>query len=422
MARLTGAVINVFSEGTLSIEPGARGTVAAAMELDWYDDGVMSVYNADDDPMVVFGHELNDMLYLREMMKRATKALIYPKNGGGKAASVQLCEGVMVNAAKLGERGNDISVTCEQYGSLWRIKTFVDGEQMDSQIVAEVGSFKDNGFITVSGEGELCSATVVLTGGENGEVLENAYSKFLEKLEFCEYNTIAYMESDAEVKSEIALFVKQQRDEGKFIQACMGEYPADHEGVISFANGVILSDGTALSADEVSAWVAGATAAADVNESLTYDSYDGAVAVNGELKPSGQLDKKKQGLGCFIMNNGKVKVESDINTLVTFTSKKQEEFSKNRVLRVIDGVCSDIKAVFDSSFAGVENNNNEGRNRFKATICEYLTALCEKDAIENFNADDVSVSMGNGKDEVLVSLRIQPVDSMEKANITVKVR
>lgn len=293
---------------------------------------------------------------------------------------------------------------------------------MDSQIVAEVGSFKDNGFITVSGEGELCSATVVLTGGENGEVLENAYSNFLEKLEFCEYNTIAYMESDAEVKSEIALFVKQQRDEGKFIQACMGEYPADHEGVISFANGVILSDGTALSADEVSAWVAGATAAADVNESLTYDSYDGAVAVNGELKPSGQLDKKKQGLGCFIMNNGKVKVESDINTLVTFTSKKQEEFSKNRVLRVIDGVCSDIKAVFDSSFAGVENNNNEGRNRFKATICEYLTALCDKDAIENFAADDVSVSMGNGKDEVLVSLRIQPVDSMEKANITVKVR
>ena len=122
------------------------------------------------------------------------------------------------------------------------------------------------------------------------------------------------------------------------------------------------------------------------------------------------------------MNNGKVKVESDINTLVSFTSKRGKEFSKNRVLRVIDGVCADVKKVFDSSFAGVENNNTDGRNRFKATVCEYMTALMEKNAIENFVSDDVTVVMGAAKDEVKVNLRIQPVDSMEKADITVRVR
>lgn len=159
-----------------------------------------------------------------------------------------------------------------------------------------------------------------------------------------------------------------------------------------------------------------------MNESLTYDSYDGAVAVNKEMTRSEILENKNRGLGCFVMNNFKAKVESDINTLVTYTSAKQKDFCKNRVLRVTDGICTDIKAVFDSSFAGVEHNNTDGRNRFKAAICDYMTALMQKNAVEEFEADDIAVSCGAEKDSVIVSLRVKPVDSMEKADIVVKVR
>jgi hypothetical protein len=289
-------------------------------------------------------------------------------------------------------------------------------------VVASAVDFEANSFVEMSGDAELESFTAVLSGGENGNIGENAYSKFLEALEYCDYNVIAYVGDDSAVKSEIEVFVKQQRKDGKFIQACMGNHTADCEGVISFVNGVVLADGTKLDCNGVSAWLAGATAAADVNESLTYDSYDGAVAVNGELKASGQLEAKNKGLGCFIMNNGLVKVESDINTLITYTAKKKKDFCKNRVLRVVDGICTDIKRVFDSSFAGHENNNTDGRNRFKASICDYMTAMMEKNAIENFVSDDVEVTMGSDKDQVVVSLRVQPVDSMEKADITVKVR
>ena len=92
------------------------------------------------------------------------------------------------------------------------------------------------------------------------------------------------------------------------------------------------------------------------------------------------------------------------------------------MLRVIDSVCADIKTVFDSSFAGAEHNNARGRNRFKASICDYMTALQSQNAIEEFSADDVTVAAGADKDTVVVNLRIKPVDSMEKANITVRVR
>jgi len=422
LARLTGAVINVYSEGALSIDAGARGTAAIAMEYDWYDDGVICVYNADDSAKSVFAHELNDMIYLREMMKRAAKALVWPLYSGGTKASAAIGDGITITAKKCGERGNDLSVICEACGELWTVTTFLNGDEVDSQVIAGAAEFEGNSFVEMSGEGALEAATVVLSGGQNGEMGENSYSKFLEALEYCDYNVIAYTGDDNAVKSEIEVFVKQQRKDGKFIQACMGNYPVDCEGIISFVNGVVLADGVKLDCNEVSAWLAGATAAADVNESLTYDSYDGAAAVNGELKVSGQLEAKNKGLGCFIMNNGVVKVESDINTLITYTAKKKKDFCKNRVLRVVDGVCSDIKRVFDSSFAGHENNNTDGRNRFKASICDYMTALMEKNAIENFVSDDVEVTMGSDKDQVVVSLRVQPVDSMEKADITVKVR
>ena len=422
MARLTGTVINVYSEGALSIEAGARGTAAIAIESDWYDDGKICVYNADDPARELFAHELNDMLYLKEMMKRASKALVWPLYSRGTKASVGVENDLSITAKKYGERGNDISVVCEAYGKLWKVTTFLEDDEVNSQIIEKAADFAGNSFVEMSGDGELEAFSVKLSGGSNGETDSGSYSRFLEALEQQEYNVIAYTGDDSGVKSDIAVFVKQQRKDGKFIQACMGNYPADNEGVISFANGVVLSDGTALDCNGVSAWLAGAAAAADVNQSLTYDSYEGAVAVNGELKASAQLEAKNKGLGCFIPNNGMVKVESDINTLITYTAKKKKDFSKNRVLRVIDGVCSDIKRVFDSSFAGYENNNTDGRNRFKASICDYMTALMEKEAIENFVSDDVSVSMGSDKDQVVVSLRVQPVDSMEKADITVKVR
>lgn len=423
MAQLTGATINVYSEKTLAIEAGARGVAAIALPLTWYEDGQLITYNADDSAQAVFGCALDDLIPVREMMKGAAKALVYPLLSGGEKASATLAENVVATATKQGSTGNNISVTVAASGDLWRIKTFLGTDVVDSQTVATVADFKANSWVEITGSGSFAAATQTLTGGTDGAQSDTAWDAFLETLKLQEFQTIAYTGDEVAVKSKIAAYVQTQRDdEDKFIQACMGSYTADHEGVISFANGVILEGGTVLDANAVSAWLAGATAGAAVNESLTYAEYPGAIDVTERLTRSQQLVYKNQGLGCFILNNGKVKVESDINTLVTYTQLKQKDFCKNRVLRVIDGVCTDIKAVFDSSFAGREDNNLAGRNRFKASICDYMTAMQERNAIEEFVADDVTVLAGADKDTVAVDLRIKPVDSMEKANITVRVR
>ncbi len=425
MAQLTGATINVYSEKTLAIEAGARGTASIALPLTWYEDGKVIPYNYDDSAQAVFGCTLDDLIPVREMMKGARKALVYPLLSGGTKATATLAADVTATAKKQGGAGNNISVTVVASGSLWMVKTFLGTTVVDSQTVADVAAFKPNAWIEITGIGTFEAATQALAGGTDGAQGDTAWDGFLEALKLEEFQTIAYTGSDATVKTKIADYVKTQRDdEDKFIQACMGNKTADHEGVISFANGVVLDD-TSLDENEVSAWLAGATAGAPVygdKASLTYKEYPGAVDVTTRLTKSQQLAYKNQGLGCFVLNNGKVKVESDINTLVTYTQLKQSDFSKNRVLRVIDGVATDIKAVFDSSFAGLESNNIDGRNRFKASICDYLTALQNQGALEEFVADDVTIAPGAEKDTVIVGLRIKPVDSMEKANITVKVR
>lgn len=423
MAELTGAKINVYSEKTLAIEAGARGVAAIALPLKWYEDNTITAFNYDDDPEALFGFTLDELLYLREVMKGAKKALVYPLLSGGAKASAAVVEGFTATAKKQGSRGNDISVTVEKADDMWLVKTWLGTDLADSQKVSGLDALKANNLVVWSGSGDAADATVTLTGGTDGTQSSKAWDDFLSALKLEEFQTIAYIGSEETVKSKIIAYVKAQRDdEDKFIQACMGNKQADTEGVISFVNGVILEDGTELDENEVSAWLAGATAGAGITESLTYTEYPGAVDVTERLTKSQQLAAKEKGLGCFIMNNGKVKVESDINTLVTYTVKKQKDFCKNRVLRVIDGIATDIKAVFDSSFAGAEHNSINGRNRFKASICDYMTALQEQEAIEDFVSDDVTVLAGAEKDTVTVDLRVKPIDSMEKAHVTVYVR
>lgn len=429
MAELTGAYINVLSDKTLAIEPGSRGTVAIALPLTWYKDGTLTAFDADGDAKAAFGQALDKIMELREIMKNARRVLVYPTKTGGTAATGTLVSGVTATAAKLGTAGNGITVTVAASGDLWRIKTFLGADVVDSQMVSGFGDFQANEWVSISGTGVISTATVQLANGADGSEADDPYGDFLAALKKEEFNVIAYTGSEASVMTKIAEYVKSEReDEDKFIQAVMGGKEADYEGIISYANGVVLEDGTTLTKYQASAWLAGATAAAGITDSLTYGGperkfvYSGAVDVSPRMTKSQLKANKDKGLGCFLLNNGKVKVESDINTLVTYTTTKQKDFSKNRVLRVIDAVCGDIKAVFDTSYAGAESNNLAGRNRFKASICDYLTALQDQGALENFKAEDVTVSAGAEKDIVVVDLKIQPVDAMEKAHVTVRVR
>ncbi|BBP90934.1 hypothetical protein BsIDN1_45520 [Bacillus safensis] len=74
------------------------------------------------------------------------------------------------------------------------------------------------------------------------------------------------------------LFIKRLRDDqGRKVQGVLANYSADHEGIINVTSGVVLEDGTEITPAKATAWVAGASAGANFNQSLTFVEYEGAV-------------------------------------------------------------------------------------------------------------------------------------------------
>jgi hypothetical protein len=168
--------------------------------------------------------------------------------------------------------------------------------------------------------------------------------------------------------------------------------------------------------------VAGAEAAAAVNESLTYAEYPNAVDVNGRLNNEDTIAALDQGKLLFTLrNNGTVVIEQDINSLHTYSANKSNSLSKNRVLRVLDDIAQNTKDTFETMFIGKVNNDGTGRDLFKANRIEYLNSLTNAGAIQAFDAEDISVQAGNDFDQVIVDLAVQPVDAMEKLYMTVTV-
>ena len=127
--------------------------------------------------------------------------------------------------------------------------------------------------------------------------------------------------------------------------------------------------------------------------------------------------------GQFVLtaDNGRVYVEQDINSLVTFTPEVGSVFHKNRVVRLCSTIANDLYQQFSENYIGVINNNDEGRNMFKAAIISYLLTLQGEQAIQNFEAEDITVEQGEEIDSVVVTLALQVVDSVEKIYMTVTI-
>lgn len=222
-------------------------------------------------------------------------------------------------------------------------------------------------------------------------------------------------------QAEIAAWIKAMREEeGIKIQAVMADFTGDSEAIINVVQGIELSDGTELTAAQVTAWVAGAAAGAGVSQSNTGKNYVGAMDVVPRMTKSEMEAAITAGKFIFKTDSAQnVTVVYDINSLTTFTPEKNNVFRKNRVVRTIDGINNDIATIFESNYVGKVNNNADGRSLLRAALIEYFDALQSLSAIQNFVPEDVTVLAGTDLDTVVVNCNIQPVDSVEKIYIAV---
>lgn len=246
----------------------------------------------------------------------------------------------------------------------------------------------------------------------------------LETLRTIKWDVLCYPydgESESSAKTAVAAFIQDMREkEGMKCQAVLANHAADYEGIINVSQGVILKDNTELTAAEVTAWAAGVTAGAGVTVSNTGKTYEGAVDVKPRMTKTEMETAVQAGQFIFKVDSTQnVSVMYDINSLTTVTAEKGKVFSKNRVIRTLDGIANDISGIFESTYIGKAGNTQSGRTLLKAALTDYLTALQDLGAIQDFSAEDVDILPGTESDAVEVAVSILPVDSVEKLYITV---
>ena len=429
-----GAYINFKAVPKSKMTVGDRGIVAMGLPLSWGKEGeLIEVLSSDlldgtSKKKVGFTAFDSESKLLAGALNYAYKALVYRMDAGGSKASVTF-ENLTATAKYNGTFGNKIliAITQDAVSGLWTVITYVDGASLDSQKVANVTELENNDYVDFTGNGELkVTAGVALTGGTDGKVVDStAYPAMFRALQMAKWQTYACFSSDATIKANIQTFIKMMReDEGRYVQGVVADYAgADYEGIINSVNGAVIDDVT-FSKEDFVAIVAGMTAGANVNESNTGRVINGATSIIGELTDA----EIKEGLsvGKFILStstSGKIKVEQDINSLHTYGSDKNYNFTKNRVMRTLDEIGTTVVQTWEDSYMGKVDNNDIGRGIFKSDLIAYGNEMQRINAIQEFaGADDITIAQGVDLDAVVVDWYVKPVDSMEKLYLTVKVR
>ena len=430
-----GVYIRFTSSRGLGLVVGERGTVAIPEPMSWGPVGVVQTVEAGADMRQYCGYDITapQARFLNEIFKGSNRTnapktvLLYRPTASGSAQATATSGALTATAKYPGARGNDITIVitedADNEGS-FHVSTVVDNEIQDEQVAETVADLTANDWVTWSGTGAL-TATVgaPLTGGVDGTVAASAYSTFLSAIEPYKFDILIYDGSDTTVQDAMIAFVKRMCDDnGQYCQLCAsGLTNPDTRYVINVNSGVTLSDGTELTPAQTCWWAGGAEAGAKYNESLTYAQYPGAVACSPRMTNSQYEQALKSGQFVLDAEDGVVRVEQDINSLVTLTQDITKPYQKNRVIRLCNTIANDTYRQFTDSYIGVVNNNEDGRAMFKAAIVGYLLDIQANNGIQNFTADDVEVLPGDDIDAIVVNIVIQAVDAIEKIYMTIEI-
>lgn len=427
-----GAYINFESVPKPLMTVAERGVVTMPVAMEWGPQGKMitllseDLLNGNSIPKIGYDAFDAESLVFREALKNAYKAYIFRADKGGEKATATL-GALTASALYAGVVGNKISVAVVAAEDKFKVQTFLNGALKDEQTVSTIAELAANDWVEFSGDGApTANAGTKLTGGTNGTVSAAILADYFKEAEKFKWNTMGVPLDIASIGAQVTAFIKRMRDDlGKKCQAVVVDYPnADYEGIIS------VSQGYKTSTEEITkyifaATVAGMTAGANVNQSNTYATVDAdAVEIVGELTD----DEIKEALqsGKFVISrrdDDVIVVEQDINTFKSFVPKKGKEFAKNRVIRCLDEINNTTKLTWEKSYVGKVDNNEEGRNLFKADLINFGNQLQNLNAITDFDGNaDIAVSKGQNIEDVIADWAITPVDAMEKLYMTVRNR
>ncbi len=426
-----GMYMNFVDKNTETITGAARGiALIPLLNTSYGPAGEMITISgaAADAQKAKLGYSVYDdnesMLLIREALKNAETVIVYICTEGTTAASGS-GGGLSATAVYKGTRGNALTYTVAVNPvSGYDVTVYLDGSKKELyEGITSADELTGSEYIVFEASGDLeAAAGVTLTGGEDATTTADDITAFLEAADNVKFNTMACPFDDDALKAAVVDKIKYMREnEGKKVQAAVADYAADYEGIINVTNSYELESGE-LTTAQATAFVAGITAGASYTESNTYKTVEGAIAVVNAKSHEEAVEAINNGEFFFSVSEaGAVIVEYDINSFVSFTSDKGEDYRKNRIIRVLDSFHDTVAEYFppnkyDNYDTGWDIQEGIGRS--------ILKLFADAGAITDVDYDnDFLVDRENSEgDKTYFDVNIKPVDSSEKLFFTVNTR
>lgn len=417
-----GTYTNMISVPRAMAIGGERGTVTAGVELDWGEDGLITLDSSElqTESMELIGYSFTDekLAKIRDLAMHSRVIKLYRLNKGGEKAKATIGD-LSVAAKYSGVRGNDIKVVIQKDvddENTFEVLTFVDDILKDTQFVEDGESLKANDYVEFKGKTLEETAGTNLEGGTNGEVTGESYADYLDDIESENFDVITYDGDDEATKLLISSFVKRMNDEEGFkVTGVLHDYDKPNfNGVISIFNKAVEDSHNATF------WYAGKTAGADYNESLTNALYDGEAVIDTKLKKREISKAANSGNVVFYADGDDVRVFRDINTFTEFTQTQNKDYSDNRIIRTLNHIAITTAITFNTIYLGKADNDSINRTIFKNNVSEERYRMQNKGAIENFSIDDIDIYKGPEKGDVIINETVDVTGAMETLYQTVR--
>lgn len=268
------------------------------------------------------------------------------------------------------------------------------------------------------------------------------YNAALSELETRKFDYLAIPGIGGSDAQAVATWVKTLRDEKDIkVKAVLPETGADHEGVINFSTNDVEIGATKYTASQFTARIAGLLAGTPLTISATF--WPLPEVTNIPRLTKAQYDEAI-GAGKFVLyhDGEKVKVARAVNSLVSTTADKGEDFKKIKIVDIMDLRHDDIKKTVEDSYIGKYPNSYDNKLLLITAVKGYdegleaeglldpgfgnttgIDAVAQKNYLMSIGMDTSAMSAqqikeANTHDKVFLQSNIKILDAIEDFRLT----
>lgn len=220
-----------------------------------------------------------------------------------------------------------------------------------------------------------------------------------------------YAETD-EVVSDLADFVKAERQANNLIKAVLPNSASDHEAIVNYTTAAAVEGVNTYTAEQFTPRIAGIIAGTPVYMSATF-------APVPELTNCTRLTRTEMDTaveaGKFIIwwDGEKVKTARAVDSLTTRTREKNTMFQKIKVVEAMDMISDDIRTTAQDYYIGKYANSYDNKQLLVSAIGSYFDRLITDDVLQDY-------TIGVDVEENARYLKGRGVDVSEMTNEEIK--